>query len=422
TGGFFYRAGLGYEESNGIDRTVGSTGVDADRDAYREKNYSIAAGYRFDNTAQAPVIRAGWTGAHARTDFDNGVGSDDYTDIRLGTGHIAYAQPLGDRAGIDIIYGHTLDDQRFRGAFPSRFRTRRDSARVVFNAQVAPDSKLIAGLDYYRDKVRGSSSFLRDARENRAFFVEYLGDYDFGSAQLAVRLDDNQAFGDEVTTNAAIGLNVGRSSVLSFSFGTAFKAPTFNDLYFEDLFFSGNPDLQPESSRSYELLFKTAQHRISGYAAIFYTEVDDLIELTSSFATVENLDRAHISGADTGIEFMLGRVNARLGFAYVDAEDARTKQRLPRRPRATGMLDLSTTVGKLDFGLGWNADGDRVDAGGKFAGYNVVDARATWHATSSLRVGAIVRNATGSDYTLVKGFQEFRTEGQTASVFIEFAP
>jgi len=41
---------------------------------------------------------------------------------------------------------------------------------------------------------------------------------------------------------------------LTASYGTAYKAPTFNDLYYpNDGFYAGNPDLQPETARNAEL-------------------------------------------------------------------------------------------------------------------------------------------------------------------------
>lgn len=427
SGGFFYRAGLGYEESNGIDRTVGGSGADLDRDGYRETNYAAAAGYAFGEQSRSQRVEMRWTGADGRSEFDSASGSaDDYTDFRIGTGSLAYQQPLGDAAKLALTLGHSIDDQRSRGANDFNFETTRDSARLQLDYRIADDSKILLGLDHYRDKVDSSANFVRDARENNAFFIEYLGDFARVNTQLALRLDDNQAYGEEVTGNAALGLKLGAETMLSLSYGSAFKAPTFNDLYFPftdfgfGFTFQGNPDVAPESSQSVELLLKASSARISGYAAVHHTEIDDLIATTAT--TVENIDEATITGADAGLRFVIASINVHTGVSYIEAEDANSNQRLLRRPRVSGMLSLDKKIGALDVGIDWNAEGDRLDTGGRLAGYNLLDARATWQVSDALRIGAIVRNVAGNDYTLVKGFQEFRTEGQTASVFVEYAP
>ncbi|NNL56655.1 MAG: TonB-dependent receptor, partial [Pseudomonadales bacterium] len=55
--------------------------------------------------------------------------------------------------------------------------------------------------------------------------------------------------------------------------------------------------------------------------------------------------------------------------------------------------------------------------------YNLVDARASYQINEELQIGAAVKNIFGNDYTLVSsGFQQFRTEGQTASVYIAYQP
>jgi vitamin B12 transporter len=68
--------------------------------------------------------------------------------------------------------------------------------------------------------------------------------------QLSERDDHNQQFGDHFTGSAQWAYCLGDALRLTASYGTAFKAPTFNDLYFP---FYGDPALQPETSHSTEI-------------------------------------------------------------------------------------------------------------------------------------------------------------------------
>ncbi|NND38372.1 MAG: TonB-dependent receptor [Pseudomonadales bacterium] len=424
---FFYRAAAGYEESNGIDRTVGGVGADLDRDGYREKNYALNGGYRFGDAAKPATLSAGWIGSNARSEFDSGSGSaQDFSNVRVGVGNLRYQHSLGDALALDLLLGHSVDDQRSRGANDSNFKTRRNSAKLQLNSALAEGQEIAGGVDYYIDKVDSSANFVEDRRENYALFLQYLADYGAMNVQLAARHDDNHAFGEETTSNVALGVKLGDKLVASLSYGTSFKAPTFNELYFPftdfgfGFTFEGNPDLEPESAETVELLLKHDGSALSGYASVHYTEIDDLITTTAT--STANIDKARIHGADMGVQFGLHAVDVRFGVSYIHAEDTNTGERLLRRPRVSALLDVSGAIADVEWGLGWNADGNRVDTGGELAGYNLLDARLVWHASNEIRLGTIVRNVFGNNYTLVKGFQEFRTEGQTASVFIEYAP
>src|SRR5690606_36323002 len=62
--------------------------------------------------------------------------------------------------------------------------------------------------------------------------------------------DHNEQFGDATTYNIGASYEFMPGLVARSSFATGFRAPTFNELYYP---FMGNPDLQPEESRSYEV-------------------------------------------------------------------------------------------------------------------------------------------------------------------------
>ncbi|MDT9694350.1 TonB-dependent receptor, partial [Streptomyces sp. P9(2023)] len=76
--------------------------------------------------------------------------------------------------------------------------------------------------------------------------------------QLSLRGDDNEAYGRQETGGVALGHAFDRSHRIRVSYGTSFRAPTFNDLYYPLETFSfggsyaGNPDLKPEEGRSVE--------------------------------------------------------------------------------------------------------------------------------------------------------------------------
>ena len=90
------------------------------------------------------------------------------------------------------------------------------------------------------------------SRRNRALYAQFLsGGSRRLSATLGARFDDNERFGRFVTSRAAVAWRAGSTTVRAAA-GTAFREPAFAEHFTTD-FSVGNPDLDPERTRSWEL-------------------------------------------------------------------------------------------------------------------------------------------------------------------------
>jgi len=119
---------------------------------------------------------------------------------------------------------------------------------------------------------------------------------------ISARHDDNEQFGGQATGSAAWSHRFAGGRRLTASFGTGFRAPTFNELYYP---FFGNPALRPEHSRSAELGIDGSRGEAQWSLHTFETRVNDLIAFDSSFLPA-NIETAVIRGAE-------GQVTARRG-------------------------------------------------------------------------------------------------------------
>jgi len=93
------------------------------------------------------------------------------------------------------------------------------------------------------------------------------------------------------------------------SHGTAFKAPTFNDLYFP---FFGDPTLRPETSHSTEVGLNGRWNVLSWAVNAYQTQINDLIEYNPVTFGAANINRARIRGLETQLAAPPARV-ARTG-------------------------------------------------------------------------------------------------------------
>jgi vitamin B12 transporter len=168
----------------------------------------------------------------------------------------ALLRPLG-FWDIKLTAGRSWDEQENRkdGAFASAFDTRRDTLSLQNDFAIGEVHLLTAGVDYQRDEVTGTVDYAVDGRDNVGVFGEYQGWLGRAAVKASVRHDDNEQFGGHSTGDLVLGYDLLQRLRVTAAYGTAFTAPTFNDLYFpaDPFFAGGNPDLKPEQSRSGEV-------------------------------------------------------------------------------------------------------------------------------------------------------------------------
>src|SRR5438045_522448 len=129
----------------------------------------------------------------------------------------------------------------------SRFDTTRDSASVQADWQLAARQRLSLGSDYLRDQLSSDTPFPVTSRRIVGAFGIYHGALGRQQWSVSARHDRNQQFGERSTGSLAWGFRFNRGPKLLVSYGSAFRAPSFDDLYFPGF---GNPALRPETSRT----------------------------------------------------------------------------------------------------------------------------------------------------------------------------
>ena len=136
---------------------------------------------------------------------------------------------------------------------------RRRAADARVHVMLSPSSVLTIGGEVVREAQRGndSSSFSSERsrfvadRRNSAAYAQWLSEHGRVSLTMGGRYDENDTFGAFRTARAGLAVRAWHGGSVSASAGTAFKAPTFFES-FNTAFSSGNPDLSPERSRSWE--------------------------------------------------------------------------------------------------------------------------------------------------------------------------
>lgn len=285
---------------------------------------------------------------------------------------------------------------RVGGSFTSVFDSQRDSASWQNELRVG-SGDLTLGLDWLRDRLDSDTGYTSTSRDNRAVWGQYALRQGAFNAALALRSDDNEQFGSNTTGSIAFGWRSAGGIQTHASFGTAFKTPSFNELYFPGF---SNPDLRPERGRTAELGLRGTVAGVRWNVAAYRSDIDDLVAFDVATFLPQNIARAELMGVESGLDWRSGPWRLSQTLSWLRAEDRgagpNRGRELPRRPEWSGRTALDWSAASLGLGASVQWAGQRYDDLGNtrsLGGYAVVDLTASWQMSPSVQLQAKVANA-----------------------------
>lgn len=417
----WYNININHEQSNGYDSCDSITFPDffacfvdePDNDGFRNESGSARLGHKFSDWL---TIEGHALYSDGDTAFDGSIFSGNQTDfVQQVFGGEAKIKPV-DFWQLTLRGGESRDRQKFKfnGANAGAFNTERISLTVQIDFTINPDHVVTLGYDYLDDRVDSTTNFQQNARYNHGYFGQYQGHIKNHEIILGLRHDDNEQFGHHDTWNTAWGYQFNNGIEVSASYATAYKAPTFNDLYFPDFFgfATSNSNLDPERSRSFELGVG-GQHQWGHWAMNAYvTHIKDLIVLDNFFIP-QNIGDARIRGLEliAGGQFFGFDINSNLTLINPEnrSSGANGGNLLPRRAEQVYRLDIDRRFGRFSLGTSFIAEGRRFDDAAntrRISGFVSLDLRAQYEIINGLVVQAKVNNVLDKHYQTVAGFDQ----------------
>ena len=383
----------------------GTYGYNPDDDGYDNRSYALSGGYRFSEQVEA---RVNWSQNRGDNEYDGGNSFDNYSnESRLQTlGGELRLKPT-DNWNLNLTAGQSRDKgtEFGDGVYQSHIETKRDLASLQ-SEHIFSHSQLTWGVDYQQDQVSSNKAYAVTERDNLGVFGLYqlfLGKHDLA---FSLREDDNEQFGNETTGSIAWGMALPHDLRLTASYGTAFNAPTFNDLYWPG---SGNPDLQPEESESWELGLSGNHAGVQWSANLYQNDVDNLIawapDASGNWVPM-NVDAARIRGLELVAATRLANWDLSTSLDLMDPKDRDTDELLKRRPRKTFNLAIDRDFGAYALGGSLRAVGKREDGSSELGAYTTVDLRGSYQLTQDLALKARVDNLFDEDYQTAKGYNQ----------------
>ena len=217
------------------------------------------------------------------------------------------------------LYNNEPDSPGEDGSFWSNDYVRRAAGGVLLTWRPRAATAFSAGVDYEDERQRGRSDFsasfgdfpdsIRVQRSTAGYYAQAVLDASPLALTAGGRLDDNSKFNTHGTYRVGLVFRPRTPTRLRLSVGTGFKEPTFFENFARG-FATGNPDLKPERSTSWEAgIDRTlAGGRTSLGATYFDQHFYDLIDYNPS-VPVGQPNYFNVPGATSrGVELEISEV------------------------------------------------------------------------------------------------------------------
>ena len=445
----WFQVGAGKLKTNGINARDSYTAFpppnytatevkESDKDGYQRNSLSLNLGHQFANGLKTEL---NIMDASGDTEYDGGfVNQSDFHQQAISA---TLSAQVNNSLKLTGVIGTALDDtESFKdGVKKSNFTTKSKSAGLLADITINPNNTLLIGTDLQKDTVSGSTKYSVTSRNNKAIFTSLQSTLGMHDIEASVRLDDNQQFGKHTTGGIGIGHNFSNGIKLTTSYGTAFKAPSFNDLYYPK---SGNANLKPEKSKNIEVGFSKPTKNGVLSASLYQNKISDLIawapDAKGNYKPA-NVDSVTIQGLELGHKQNLAGwdINPSISYLKPNVDKGINKdQVLIFRPQKLLSLDIDRQFNKLKFGATLQAESKRytsyrttstdktktppvttVIPRNKLAGFATLDLRTEYALSKGLSLGLKLKNVLDKSYKTNKGYNQ---DGINGMLTIKYAP
>ncbi|MEO8486810.1 MAG: TonB-dependent receptor [Betaproteobacteria bacterium] len=379
-----------------------------DRDGYRSASVSTSASvdWAADQSVGVRLFRN-----RLDNQFDGGDGFDDRTVTIVEAWKVESLNRLTPSWRWTLAAGRSVDDSTSSGAFgESTFRTR-DTQYQWQHDLTLPTGEWSLAYVRREERVSGNAGFPVTARDTDAGLAIYRVAMGPHALQANLRHDHSSQFGGRTTGTLAWGWRFAPGWRVTASGGTAFKAPTFNDLYYPDF---SNSDLVPETARSIEAGLAwsgtAAGGDVEARVTAWHNRVRSLIvfQCDANFVCApENVDRATLEGVTLAMDARRGDTTLKASVDLQSPTDDVTGNLLPRRSRAHGAVSAQHRTGPFAFIAEVVASSKRYDDAAntrRMGGYAIVNLVVEWKAAPGVTLFARGDNVLDRDYELAADY------------------
>lgn len=379
----------------------------ADDDGYR--NVSVSGSLSHEIIV-GHTVGLQFLNSDGETQFDNRFNGTDFNsraDINQQSVSIYTKNKLTDYWLSNFKVGVTKDKLKsldeYGAPVPSRFNTKQTQINWQ-NDFTLPVGTLTLMYDRLEETVSSNTLYNQTKRSNNGYVASYLANLGAHAVHVSVRKDHNSSFGQQSTGGVGYSYRLNDNWQAVASYGKAFKAPTFNDLYFPDSFGfkTSNPDLVPEKSNSVEASLRYDAENTQASVTVYENKVRNLIALDANFVPF-NANKATLKGVTLAASHQHNQWNVGASADIQSPRIDETNTLLVRR--ANRILKAHASYRTND----WRIGAEMVSTSKRYndiknqqaiAGYTVFNLTTEYQFNPSWKLQARLNNVFDKDYAL----------------------
>jgi vitamin B12 transporter len=377
-------------------------GANPNANGYLNESVSASLDHKFNDRWDAGVS---YFQSNGNDSYDNAYGVP--TDLNNLYGKVIQVSAFANGKLTDwwtthlvVAEGNDRSVSNTNGVYNGRFDTDNRQYTWQNDFAIAAQQKLQLGYEHL-DQSLDSDTFAAPARHVDSAFLGYTGRLGRQQFQANVRRDQYSDFGGANSYYLGYGFDLTGRWKVTASYADAFRAPSFDDLYYP---VSGNPALKPERSHSVEAALQYASNGLGVMRlTAFQTRYTDLIaypQVSPGIYLAENVDRAKVQGLEGSWSGHVGKTDVRASVTVQNPVDEDTDTDLVRRARRFASFTANRSIAGWRVGGEWIVSGARNDSGNELGGYGIVNLSARYNITKAWYVAAKIQNLFNKDYEL----------------------
>ncbi len=249
-------------------------------------------------------------------------------------------------------------------------------------------------------------------------------------ANLSFRNDNITSYGSQNTGGISYGYFFTKQLRANINYGTGFRAPTFNDLYYPGY---GNSTIQAEKSKNTEVGIHFESNKYDARVIVYSNTISNLIQGSGSntsgcapgtygfYGCAINVGEAKITGLSLGGAIRSGNISFRGSFDQQNPVNESSGSVLPKRAKQFGNAGIDYKLRNVKSGLEGTFVGRRFDsypAGAAMGGYALFNVFADYEFSKDWSIFGRWNNIFNKDYQLSYGFN---TPGSNLFIGVRYA-
>lgn len=332
-GAFSYYIGANQLKTNGISAQTprGENPKQYESDGYLNQTINAKVGY---DITSADALRTQMTFIDAKVNYDaygqpNSTANEIHQINRLG--NIGYRHSFNSADYIDATYAVSTFDKMDPLGWTPAFKGNNKELNLQGTWHYTSDAFVVAG----GNTLHSQDTINAKELNSKGVFLSNTNRWNNLILTESIRRDMYESFKDKTTGKIGAKYLFADDITLSTNYGTAYRTPSLYELYAS---YYGNPNLQPETTKSFDA---TAQYKHLSFT-YYNNHIDNLIGYDPfTYVNEQVSGTSHLKGYEVRYNQNIGdQLNVNLAYNKLMAKD-KNGQYLARRPHDTTTASVS---------------------------------------------------------------------------------